>query len=128
MEKFKNFVKQLFSYTSKKKYEFDLNESPLENNNEDNFQNGLPPLEDTNESIFNSLHVNLEYVKSKYNFLINSDIKIREFHLTARNKQYSAFLLYIDGLVDSNSINHFILDPLMLKNKANTFDNAEDVV
>ena len=128
MEKFKNFFKQLFSYQSKKNYEFDLNESPLENNNEDALKNGLPPLENTDENIYNSLHVNLEYVKSKYNALINSDIKIREFHLTARNKQYSAFLLYIDGLIDSNSINHFILDPLMLKNKANTFDNSEDVV
>lgn len=127
MSNIQNFIKSLFNYQDKKHYEFDLTRNPLENNNEDS-QDNLQPLEDVSEKIYNSLSVNLEYVKVKYNALINSDIKIREFNLTARNKQYSAFLLYIDGLVDSDSINDFILDPLMLKNRANTFDSAEEVV
>lgn len=128
MDNFKNFIKQLFSYQEKNKYEFDLNEHPLENNNEDVVNATLQPLQDIKQSIYSSLSVNLEYVKSKYNFLINSDIKIREFYLTARDKQYSAFLLYIDGLVNSDSINHFILDPLMLKNQSNTYDKPSEVV
>ena len=127
MDKIKNFVKYLFNYEDKKHYEFDLTKNPLENNNED-LPDTLPPLEDISEPVYNSLSVNLEYVKVKYNALINSDIKIREFNLTARNKQYSAFLLYIDGLVNSDSINHFILDPLMLKNRANTYDSPENIV
>lgn len=53
------------------------------------------------KQIFSSISVNLEYMKTKYNFLINSDIVIREFNLIAKNKQYSAFLIYIDGMVDS---------------------------
>lgn len=127
MNNIKNFITSLFNYEDKNHYEFDLTRNSLENNNE-NLQDNLQPLEDISEKIYNSLSVNLEYVKVKYNALINSDIKIREFNLTARNKQYSAFLLYIDGLVDSDSINHFILDPLMLKNRANTFDGSEEVV
>lgn len=50
------------------------------------------------KSIYPSLEVNLEYMKVKYNTLINSDIVIRPFTLTARDKQYQAFLIYIDGI------------------------------
>ena len=67
-------------------------------------------------------------MKVRFNALINSDIVIREFTLTARNKQYNAFLLYIDGMVDTTLINNFVLNPLMLKNRANTFDSDEDKV
>lgn len=80
------------------------------------------------KSLFPSLSVNQEFIQVKYNSLINSDIKIREFTLTARNKQYSAFLLYIDGMVDSDAINNFVLEPLMLQNRANTFDQDENRV
>lgn len=47
---------------------------------------------DTVEEIFPSIDVNIEYIKVKYNLMINSDIILREFTLTARNKQYRAFL------------------------------------
>lgn len=72
-----------------------------------------------NQTIYPSIDVNLDYIHSRYNSLINSDIKIREFMLNARGKQFKAFLLYIDGLVDTASINDFILEPLMLKNQSN---------
>lgn len=67
-------------------------------------------------------------MKVRYNALINSDIVIREFTLNARNKQYNAFLLYIDGMVDTKLINDFVLNPLMLKNRANLFDSDENKV
>lgn len=84
----------------------------------------LKPLENVSENVYPSLDVNLEYVKVKYNTLINSDIKIRKFIVNARSKQYNAFLLFIDGMIDSKSINKFVIEPLMLKNRANT-DNSE---
>lgn len=60
--------------------------------------------------------------------MINSDINIREFTLVAKNKNYKAFLLYIDGMIDSKTINDFVLEPLMLRNKSNTClsDNKKD--
>lgn len=128
MINFKNIIQQLFNYTEKKDYEFLLSENPSEKNNEDSSKDILQPLEDINQSVYNSLDVNLEYIKVKYNTLINSDIKLRQFNLNARNKQYSAFLVYIDGLINSDAVNHYILDPLMLKNKANTFDSSENIV
>ena len=97
------------------------------NDTQNNF-NSITPLENLKQKVFPSIDVNLEYIKVKYNSLINSDIKIREFDLTARNKVYKAFIVYIDGMSDSKSINRFILHPLMLKSRANTFDSSQEVV
>ena len=88
----------------------------------------LGPNMGVQKNIFPSINVNLEYMKVRYNALINSDVVIREFTLTARNKQYNAFLLYIDGMIDSNQLNDFVLKPLMLKNKANAFDGNENQI
>ena len=45
--------------------------------------------------------------------------------MNARNKQYRAFLLYIDGMVDSKNMNDFILNPLMLRNQNNLYDGNQ---
>lgn len=69
---------------------------------------------DNNETtIYPNLNENLEFLKSKYNTLINSDIKIREFETLAQNQTFKSFIIYFDGLVDSISINDFVLEPLM---------------
>ena len=80
------------------------------------------------KNIFPSIDVNMEYIKVKYNLLINSDIILREFLLTARNKQYRAFLLFIDGMTDMNLVNDYVLKPLMLKNSANSFEGSQNQV
>lgn len=121
----------LFEYTEENEYDFTIPERVDENKNkfisyEDKLKEQKLPNEQKN--IFPSLSVNLEYMKVRYNALINSDIVIREFTLNARNKQYNAFLLYIDGMVDTKLINDFVLNPLMLKNRANLFDGDENKV
>ena len=83
---------------------------------------------DTVEEIFPSIDVNIEYIKVKYNLMINSDIVLREFTLTARNKQYRAFLLFIDGMVNMDLVNNYVLKPLMLKNTSNSFDGNQNQV
>ena len=97
-----NTIINSFKYQPENKYIFDLPTQDTENTN-----NQIKPLEKLNKNIFPSLAVNLEYIKVKFNSLINSDIKIREFDLTARNKVYKAFILYIDGMSDSKSISRF---------------------
>lgn len=84
-------------------------------------------VDDVNE-IFPSIDVNIDYIKVKYNLLINSDIVLREFTLTARNKQYKAFLLFIDGMINMDLVNNYVLKPLMLKNTANSFDGSQNQV
>lgn len=116
----KNFLTNIFKYEPKEPYDFsiinDKNEQVLEKDS----------LGTNN--IYNNLSVNLDYIKTRYNILINSDIILREFTLTARGKQYNAFILFIDGMVDSNIINDFVLESLMLKNKSNLYNGNENRV
>lgn len=85
------------------------------------------PMEDflKEKNVYPSLDVNLEYINVRFNSLINSDIKIREFLIYVKNKQYKAFIVYIDGMSDNDSINDFILEPLMLRNKANLYEGPQ---
>ena len=123
MNKIFSSIINSFKFQPEDKYVFNLPSSNTQNNS-----NQIKPLENLNENISSSVSDNLKYIKIKFNSLINSDIKIREFDLTARNKVYKAFILYIDGMSDSKSINRFILHPLMLKSKANTNTSPNEVV
>ena len=126
MNKFFTLIKNTFYPNNDPHYEFILPENSaesVENNDDiktDNINSSQAP-----KNVFPSLNVNLEFLKVKYNTLINSDIVVREFTLTARNRQYGAFLIYIDGMVDTKIINDFVLEPLMLRNRANSYDGNE---
>ena len=125
----KDIISSLFKYKPPEKHNFVL----LEDDESDKNSNGSQNIKnDTNipetKNIFPALSANLEYVKTKYNSMINSDIIIREFTLNARGKQYNAFLIYIDGMVDSKIMDDFILKPLILRNRSNLFDNSQNRV
>ena len=100
-----NSIRRLFEYKEPLSYDFMLSNSNTEPGSN---------VEKVNEVVYSSYDSNLNYIKTKYSLLINSDIKIREFNLNYRNKTYKSFLFYIDGLINSNSINHFVLTPLMM--------------
>ena len=117
IKKLKEFFNNLMQ--NQESYDFTIShEKPSETQPEDLLKK---------QNIYPSLDVNLEYIKSRYNVLINSDIKLREFILNARGKQFKAFIIYIDGLVDTSSINDFILNPLMIKSYSNQ-NNEPQVV
>ena len=118
----KNLVKNVFTYTPQENYQFTLSEETTFSN-ENNEKNFSQP-----QKIFPSLSVNLEYMKTKYNTLINSDVVLREFTINARGKQYNAFIIYIDGMVDSQIMDNFILKPLMLRNRSNLYDGTQNKV
>ena len=129
---FKDVLYSIFAYNPEESYRFDLPETQneQEENSEMNFTQNPPGENQTQQikeqTIYTSVDVNLDYLKVKYNTLINSDINIREFTLIANNKEYKAFLFYIDGMIDSKIINDFVLEPLMLRSKANTHTNDND--
>lgn len=120
----KNLFNTIFAYTPPVEYNFSLPEDVQ--TTESNDSQASKPEEKAN--VFPSLSVNIEYMRTKYNLLINSDIILREFTLNARGKQYNAFLVYIDGMVDSEIMDKFILEPLMLRNKNNLFDGTQTKV
>lgn len=126
-----NFNKLLnyISFRPENRYEFSLPYYYNNNKEDSNSSSDANSDSSTNiKNIFTNINENLNYIKSRYNLMINSDIILREFTLNAKNKQYKAFILFIDGMVDSNLINDFILKPLMLKNSANSFNSYQDRV
>lgn len=127
--KFIDSFLNLIKYKEKEEYNFILPDADASQDSQtSNNSQELESLEKVNETVYPSIDVNLEYVKVKYNVLINSDIKIREFFINAKNRQYRAFLLYIDGMIDTESINKFVIEPLMLKNISNTNSSDENIV
>ena len=99
---FKDFFNNLTKYN--KNYNFTIINDKFDNP-------PTPPPKEPN--VFPNINENLDFLKSKYNTLISPDVKIREFNMFVLNKNYKCFIIYIDGLVDSISINNFILEPLM---------------
>lgn len=104
--KIKEAFNNIFSYKSKDINEFIIPNSP----------NNILFPETTDKEISCNYDENMKYLKIKYNLLINSDITTREFEIEISNKKFKACLIFIDGMVDSNSINTSILSPLLLKN------------
>ena len=113
-----NFFNNIFKYNEQEEYDFIL--SDAQNNiNEQEFSS------EDNQTVSSSLNENLDYLKIKYNMLINSDIKVRDFTLTIRNKKFAAFLIFIDGMVQDDAINNFIMQPLLLKNSIKMRDSLK---
>ena len=111
-------IKNLFKYKPPENYDFNIQTT----------ENAIVQdlyYEKIEEKVFPSFQKNLEFIQSRFNSLINSDVIIREFKIICKNKQYNAFLVYIDGMTDSVIINDFILRPLMLRNKSNTHIEEE---
>lgn len=113
-------IRDLYKYQPKNDYQFTIEPQELKKNNSKTSQK-------QEQTLYSNIKQNLEYMKSTYNILINSDIVLREFSLTSKNKLYKAFLIYIDGMVDSDLINNYVLNPLMLRNRNNTYEGILNI-
>ena len=76
----------------------------------------------TPQKIFTNIDENLNTIKSIYNTLINSDIVLREFVCHIEKRKYRAFIIYFDGMTNSQIINDFLLEPLMQINYNSSFN------
>ena len=115
MESFRNILKKLFLYyETDNDYHFTLSENADEGNkNPDNPASNMLDK----KTVSASLDDNYNHIQFKYNSLINSDIILRKFQIVARGKKYSALLVCIDGMVDSDLLNNYMLKPLMKLNR-----------
>lgn len=120
--------KILFYENPSNTYNFSLPESFSEDNPNGNLKNPPQSSNSKEQHIYNSLSVNADYIKVQYNTLVNSDIVLREFKLNLRGKEYNSLLLFIDGMIDSESINNFILRPLMSKYNEKPSSSTSSVV
>ena len=100
-------IKKLFEYKPNKEHNFIIPSSP----------NEVQEPQGKTVKLSNSFNKNFEYLKVKYNLLINSDITTRKFEISVANKTFKALLIFVDGMANSDSINNNILKPLMLKDE-----------
>ena len=119
-----DLFKNIFTYTPPTNYTFALPDIAMDDKSDIKDNTEIEKKEEKN--IYSNLDTNLNYIKTRYNLLINSDIITREFTLNAKNQQYKAFLLYIDGMVDSQILNDFVLKPLMIHNNSNQSINNKN--
>lgn len=130
----KNLFNEIFKDAPSNDYDFTLETTtnPVVNKaketNSDLSLKNQTISDNQSQKVLPMLDLNLDYIKVRYNSMINSDVIIREFTLNARNRQYRAFLVYIDGMIDQDIMNNYILKPLMLKNTANSFEGNQNKV
>lgn len=113
MNKFSNFIKNIFTYKEKNDYYFSTDDESIP------IEKDITHKTDP-DKIYDNIDKNLDFLKYKYDALISKDIVIRDFNLIANNKTYKSFIIFIDGMADTTLINKFILEPLMLKIFSNT--------
>ena len=113
-------IKKFFKYEPQTEYDFNIQST--ENATVQDLNS-----EKINKEVYTSLQENLEFVQSKFNSLISSDVIIRKFSLICKNQKYKAFLIFIDGMADSVNINHFVLKPLMQRNQSNTYNSQNTI-
>lgn len=65
----------------------------------------------TNDIIVSDLQENMERIKKEFSIPTSKDVIIRKFKVARKT---DAFVLYIDGMVDKNTVNNFILRQLMI--------------
>lgn len=115
----KNFFNNLISPNGDEHYNFSISN----NVNAENFN-----IKENVKVIFPNVCENLEFLKYKYNTLLNNDVIIREFNMQVFSQNYRCFIIYIDGLVDTDSINDFILKALMISKPKYNKDANKDII
>lgn len=66
------------------------------------------------QPILKTIESNINFINSAFNTTVNKDIIIRKFIVGGK---YKAILVFLDGMVDKNTINNSILKPLLNNEK-----------
>ena len=117
----KKLLKKIFLYEEESSYSFIIPESYDDSKTilKSDSSDSLP-----NKYISKNLQENIDYLTVQYNALINSDIIFRNFVINVHGKNYNAFLVGIDVMINSELVNNFLLKPLM---KATTNSNPKNI-
>lgn len=75
------------------------------------------------QQISKDLKKNADKLEFEFNIPTNQDVVIREFLIKGIKK---AFIIYVDGMIDKDSVNEYILKQLMLSTKTEGPDNNEE--
>jgi spore germination protein KA len=80
-----------------------------------------------NNSISADIELNKKVMNTVYEIPKNSDLILREFDITAKDKTLKAFMVFIDGLTDRTVISENLLQPLMLLSNLEIKDKVKDI-
>ena len=100
----------LFFYKYNPSESFSIKNAESADNYPAQFNEGGPTLAGSFKKDFKTL-------KSEFSFGKSGDIKMREFTVRINEKEHNAVIFFIDGLVNKQFVNDFILKPLMLKSR-----------
>ena len=104
------WLKNIFTYQANEDYSFLIDDSAVVST-----ENQTETAKET--TISTDITSNLNFMNVKFNQMINSDVTIRQFHIFIAGRKYRAFIIYIDGMVDSEMVNQYLLKPLMFQHK-----------
>ena len=62
--------------------------------------------------ISSHIETNLEHIKNQMSIPLSADAILREFAIIFKDKKYKAFLIYYEGMVNSERIDDFIMQSL----------------
>ena len=80
---------------------------------------------DAGMNISGDVSDNREVMSKIFRSAVNTDIVIRDFQTS---DGISGFIIYIDGMVRSDSVNEYVLKPLFLCQKPQSFDELKSIV
>lgn len=86
-----------------------------------NIKNGLK--QNNEDKISSNIDSNVEFIQQEFHYPVNKDIIVRRIRIAGR---YNAFIAYLNGAVDNNIVNNFILRPLLNYRIENESGNQED--
>ncbi len=72
---------------------------------------------------------NLEYMKERMSYGLSSDVIIKNFTINGGvGRRLNCFIIFIEGTVNSEQIDRFIVEPLQIMPRGKLLGNLEDVV
>ncbi|NMB96237.1 MAG: spore germination protein [Clostridiaceae bacterium] len=77
------------------------------------------------EEVSEQLDINLKKIQEEFVTCKNSDLVIRQFMV---GKKYKAFIVFIDGMVDRETINNYILRQLMMPGLFEGTDKEQNLI
>ena len=97
-------------------------------NKEDNGDEGKTSKDvSTMTKVSKKLSDNIAYLKYRYSIPDSADVVIREFNITVKGKTIPTFIIFIDGMINTDILDMAILQPLMLLSNMEIKDSENDI-
>ena len=118
---FKNILKKIFIYNKIS----DKNEFELKDYDSDVKYDVRNEKTEPTEKIYKSYDKNYQYIKERFSYPDNNDVVIREFEIF---KNTRAFVVFYDGMIDTNSVNNSIIKTLLQIPQFSKNATKEDII